>query len=97
MWEQVIINVGIEVFQGNTRVTGRVLLVEQELLTLPVHLCSPRILVAFGFFLLVIVLCVSDCPFGIFKLSSDIQQVGKCWYYEELMDQSCDYYYQMWI
>ena len=51
----------------------------------------------FHFFLLVIVLSVSDCPFGIFKLSSDIQQVGKCWYYEELMDQSCDYYYQMWI
>ena len=40
-------NIGIEVFQGETRVTGRVLLVEQELLTLPVHLCSPRILVAF--------------------------------------------------
>jgi hypothetical protein len=90
MWEQVILNVGIEVFQGETRVTGRVLLVEQELLTLPVHLCLPRILVAFVFFLLVIVLSVSHCPFGIFKLSSDIQQVGKWWYYEKFMGQRCD-------
>jgi hypothetical protein len=32
---------------------------------------------AFFFSFLVIVLCVSDCPFGNFKFSSDIQQVGK--------------------
>jgi hypothetical protein len=30
------------------------------------------------FHFLAIVLSVSDCPFGIFKLSSDIQQVGEC-------------------
>jgi hypothetical protein len=42
------------------------------------------------FFLLVIVLSVSHSPFGIFKVSSDIQQVGKWWYYEKFMGQRCD-------
>jgi hypothetical protein len=47
-WELININVSVSRYiTVKTRVTERVLLVEQDMLTLPVHMCSPRILVAF--------------------------------------------------
>jgi hypothetical protein len=68
-WELININVGIEVYHGENKSIERVLLVEQEQLTLPVHLCSPRTLVAFlllGLYFSVLCFIIHCLPFFFF-------------------------------
>ena len=90
MWEQVILNVGIEVYHGENKsnrsgaTSGAGAAYPSGALVFTPDFSGVR------FFLLVIVLSVSHSPFGIFKVSSDIQQVGKWWYYEKFMGQRCD-------
>ena len=108
-------NVGIEVYHGENKVTrtgatsgagaafpsGALVFILDISVARSLPFCVVfynSLIVLFSLFFCWSLYCVFlIVPFGIFKLSSDIHQEGKWWYYEECMGRRCDYYYQTWI